>query len=57
MKSLHSEKEETVLFNKILRRIFILAFIAIVLISVNVAADQVITDGLVSYWAFNEGSR
>ena len=56
MKSLHSEKEETVLFNKILRRIFILAFITTVLISVNVAADQVITDGLVSYWSFNEGS-
>ena len=32
-------EEETVLFNKFLRRIFILAFIATVLISVNVAAD------------------
>jgi len=56
MKSLHREKEKTVLFNKSLRRIFILAFIATVLISVNVAADQVITNGLVSYWSFNEGS-
>lgn len=42
------------MFKKLLAITFILAFVAVFSMCVNTASAQIITDGLISYWTFDE---